>query len=289
MTTVSMSRRQGVNVGSAIKVPCITATTANITLSGLQTIDGILLVDDDRVLVKNQSDASENGIYVADSSTWDRAVDFDGIYDVKEGTLVYVNRGTTQGETLWRVTSSGTPVPDTDDIEFEQCIVNESGSIDFTDGIAFPATQASSAGANTLDDYEEGTWTPVLTFATPGNLSVVYSIQQGGYTKIGNHVTLTGDITTSTFTHTTASGVCTISGLPFAAKTSSNQNYQGSLAWQGITKASYTQVTPRIVSAGTTITLVASGSGQSIANVEASDMPTAGTVALRFTITYLTP
>ena len=36
-------------------------------------------------------------------------------------------------------------------------------------GITFPATQSASTNANTLDDYEEGTWTPVLTFATPGN------------------------------------------------------------------------------------------------------------------------
>src|SRR3990167_1606815 len=54
--------------------------------------------------------------------------------------------------------------------------------------IAFPATQNASADANTLDDYEEGTWTPVFTFATPGDLSVAYSTQQAIYTKIGRVV-----------------------------------------------------------------------------------------------------
>lgn len=54
--------------------------------------------------------------------------------------------------------------------------------------IAFPATTVPSADANTLDDYEEGTWTPVLTFATPGDLSVAYSTQAGSYTKIGRQV-----------------------------------------------------------------------------------------------------
>jgi hypothetical protein len=56
--------------------------------------------------------------------------------------------------------------------------------------IAFPAAQNASANANTLDDYEEGTWTPVFTCGTPGDLSVAYSTQLGQYTKIGNVVTL---------------------------------------------------------------------------------------------------
>ena len=54
--------------------------------------------------------------------------------------------------------------------------------------IQFPATQSPSADANTLDDYEEGTWTPTITFATPGNLSVAYTTQSGSYTKIGRMV-----------------------------------------------------------------------------------------------------
>src|SRR3990167_5810415 len=52
--------------------------------------------------------------------------------------------------------------------------------------IKFPGTQNASSNVNTLDDYEEGTWTPVLTFATAGDLSVAYSVQVGSYVKIGN-------------------------------------------------------------------------------------------------------
>jgi len=53
-------------------------------------------------------------------------------------------------------------------------------------GITFPATQSASSDANTLDDYEEGTYTPTLTFSTSG--SITYFTQTGSYTKIGNTV-----------------------------------------------------------------------------------------------------
>jgi hypothetical protein len=54
-------------------------------------------------------------------------------------------------------------------------------------GITFPATQSASSDANTLDDYEEGTWTPTLTFSG-GSTGIGYSLRSGNYTKIGNTV-----------------------------------------------------------------------------------------------------
>jgi Collagen triple helix repeat (20 copies) len=59
------------------KTPCRLMTTANVTLSGLQTIDGYNLLEGDRVLVRAQSSASKNGIYVASAGTWTRAADAD--------------------------------------------------------------------------------------------------------------------------------------------------------------------------------------------------------------------
>lgn len=92
MTTVD--RRQGLNAAASVKVPCRIATTSNITLSGLQTIDGVTTVANDRVLVKDQTDQSENGIYVASTSTWQRDLDWDGSFDIKQGTSVRINAGT---------------------------------------------------------------------------------------------------------------------------------------------------------------------------------------------------
>jgi hypothetical protein len=156
-----------------------------------------------------------------------------------------------------------------------------SGSINLTGGqIAFPATQVPSANANTLDDYEEGTWTPVLTFATPGDLSVTYSQQYGIYTKIGRQVSTYSLIVTSSFTHTTASGALRITGLPFPVTASSPQGYPGTTTWGGITKATHTQASTRAVGGQSYFDILVSGSGVSVAQIMVADTPSGGTVRL---------
>jgi hypothetical protein len=85
-------------------------------------------------------------------------------------------------------------------------------------GIAFPATQSASSDANTLDDYEEGGWTPVLTGST-GTPTVSYNAQAATYTKIGRMVMIQMYIETSA--RSGGSGDVRITGLPFAAANSS--------------------------------------------------------------------
>jgi hypothetical protein len=81
-------------------------------------------------------------------------------------------------------------------------------------GITFPATQSASTNDNTLDDYEEGTWTPTITFSG-GNGNLAYATRVGTYTKIGRCVSFTMHLV---FGETTAAGyLASISGLPFAA------------------------------------------------------------------------
>jgi len=80
---------------SGMKVPVRIATTAAITLSGEQTIDGVAAVTGDRVLVKDQASSVDNGIYVVDTGDWNRAADCDGPYDLVQGSVVYVNAGST--------------------------------------------------------------------------------------------------------------------------------------------------------------------------------------------------
>ena len=77
-------------------------------------------------------------------------------------------------------------------------------------GITFPASQSASSDANTLDDYEEGTWTPAITSE---NGSITAYTSEGTYTKIGNIVTVTGY--TSLTTVGTAGGRLFIGGFPF--------------------------------------------------------------------------
>lgn len=154
--------------------------------------------------------------------------------------------------------------------------------------IKFPATQNASADANTLDDYEEGTFTPTLTFQTPGNLNVVYDIRVGAYTKIGRLVIASYFVRTTTFTHTTATGVSQISGFPFTSANVANQDAYGAAGWQGITKANYTDLLGGLAANSSTMFFTISGSGQAIAIVAFGDMPTGGTVRYSGTLSYVT-
>lgn len=132
--------------------------------------------------------------------------------------------------------------------------------------IAFPAVQVPSVQANVLDDYEEGTWTPTLTFTTPGTLAIVYSSRTGQYTKIGQFVSVQFEVITSTYTPGTAAGSMLLSGIPFVPSLATTVA-PGKLSWQGITKANYTEIGWDNFNASGTSQFIASGSGQLRSNV----------------------
>lgn len=81
------------------------ATTANITLSGTQTVDGVSLSAGNRVLVKDQSTASENGIYTVAAGSWSRTVDADADAEVTTGLTVFISEGTAASNTVWSLTT----------------------------------------------------------------------------------------------------------------------------------------------------------------------------------------
>ena len=84
------------------------ATTANITLSGTQTVDGVALSAGDRVLVKDQSTGANNGIYVVSASTWSRSTDADTDAEVTASFAVFVEQGTVNADSGWVLTTDGT-------------------------------------------------------------------------------------------------------------------------------------------------------------------------------------
>jgi hypothetical protein len=124
-------------------------------------------------------------------------------------------------------------------------------------GITFPATQSASSNANTLDDYEEGTWTPSIG----GNAT--YSGQAGGYTKIGRVVAL--DAILSISSSTTGSGT-TITGIPFTAQ-SPGGSIAGSMGYFSGLQTSVVYL--NVVADGSSLILVsltAAGSTTSVSN-----------------------
>jgi hypothetical protein len=80
------------------------ATTANITLSAPQTIDGIAVIAGDRVLVKDQTTTANNGIYVVAAGAWTRATDMDTWFEVPS-SYVFIEQGTVNADTGWVCTS----------------------------------------------------------------------------------------------------------------------------------------------------------------------------------------
>lgn len=92
--------------GFDLKASVRFATTTNDTLSGLAARDGVTPVAGDRVLVKNQSAASQNGIYVAASGAWSRSTDADTSAEVTSGLFTFVSEGTINGGTSWALTTA---------------------------------------------------------------------------------------------------------------------------------------------------------------------------------------
>jgi hypothetical protein len=86
--------------------PVRAATTANITLSGTQTVDGVALIANDRCLVKDQSTGANNGVYVVAAGAWTRATDADGAGELVGGMLFPISEGTVNGNRVAMLTTN---------------------------------------------------------------------------------------------------------------------------------------------------------------------------------------
>ena len=120
---VTLSQLNAAVQGYSWKQPVRAATTANITLSGVQTIDSVSVIAGDRVLVKNQTTASANGIYVVASGSWTRALDMDIAAEFLLATT-FVSEGG-QGNSGWTMTTDAPIVVDTTLLVFTQTSGNQ--------------------------------------------------------------------------------------------------------------------------------------------------------------------
>ena len=106
--------------GLDVKASCRVATTTNITLSGPQTIDGISAIAGDRVLVKNQSTASQNGLYVVNAGAWTRTVDADQNAEVTSGLFTFIEEGTINASSGWILTTANPIAVGSTSLNFSQ-------------------------------------------------------------------------------------------------------------------------------------------------------------------------
>lgn len=148
--------KNGLDVKQSVRA----STTANITLSGTQTVDGVALVAGDRVLVKNQTAGSQNGIYVVAAGAWARSTDADLDSEVNAGMFAFVEEGTTNADTGWVMTTNSPTTLGTTALSFAQfsgagtvsvdATLTKTGStIGLTSGIATAGTYTSV----TVDTY----------------------------------------------------------------------------------------------------------------------------------------
>jgi len=171
-------------------------------------------------------------VFAVDYAKVGASGDFNGNINIPSGSAYYINGVAVKLSNFAATTSAELAGVISDETGTDKLVYNTSPvlvtptlgaasatSIDLTGGqIAFPASQSASAGANTLDDYEEGTWTIGVSFGG-GTTGITYdaSYVSGIYTKIGRLVSVTGHLVLTSKGSST--GTAQITGLPFTNDT----------------------------------------------------------------------
>ena len=204
MASVTTDRRRGINASAAIKVPCVCASTGNLTLSAEQTVDGIT-TSETRVFVKDQTDTTENGIYRTGTGAWVREPDFDGEFDTAEGTLIPVSRGAANADTYWRITNTGTVTIGTPLLTFSVTTVLSSAILQ--DGsVMMIANFNPNVSATYSVGVSTATWTSI-------HLSSAVNANSGAFSS--NAVVsgaFTGSGTVAASSNATVAGTLAVSG-----------------------------------------------------------------------------
>ena len=161
--------------------------------------------------------------------------------------------------------------------------VNSDNTISILAGIAFPAVQVADAGANVLDDYEEGTWTVTVTCATSGTITLKAANDTGVYTKVGRLVTVGAQVAVDSVS--SPLGYVTIN-LPFAIadQTETSERFVGSIEFGGVAYGGNYVVAKCV--GGSVFQLDEITTNGAIGNVDGADFAANDTIA--FTITYFT-
>lgn len=195
-------------VKKAVKV----ATTANITLSGTQTIDGIALVAGDRVLVKNQTTTSANGIYTVSASTWTRTADAN-TSSYMSGAQVAVDQGTVNGGKTFDTDFKSTDTLGTTAMTWNRIVDDSILPLYYRKNTATTLTSGTTAqswlgltsgvtvAANTVYEFE-GTFRLTTTGTTSHTESILFGLTTATVTNMDYSVTRFTNSSTATASQT---------------------------------------------------------------------------------------
>ena len=217
-------KAQGLDVKESVRA----ATTANITRSGTQTIDGVVLVVGNRVLVKDQDTASQNGIYVVAAGAWNRSADADSSAEVTAGMFTFVEEGTINGDSGWVLSTNDSITLDTTGLTFTQ--FSGTGQIVAGDGLV--------KIGNTLNITSTGNGSLTLT---ADSINLTSGIVTPG-TYISTTVDTYGRVTAGT-NPTTLSGYGITDALSSASNSTQNAYFGDIFLYDDSSPSHYLQVT----------------------------------------------
>jgi phage-related tail fiber protein len=248
-----------VKTGLDIKDSVKAATTGNITLSAPQTIDGVAVVAGDRVLVKDQTTASGNGIYVVAAGAWTRATDADNTPagEVTAGMFCFVEEGTANADSGWVLTTNGAIILGTTALTFTQ--FSGAGQISAGNGLTKTGNTIDVVGtagrivanADSIDlatsGVTAGTWIKTTVDAygrvTSGANATTSDISEGTnlyYTDARAQAAITGGASTIVTANLTADRALISSATGKVAVSAATATELGYLS--GVTSAIQTQL-----------------------------------------------
>lgn len=283
-----------------------TLSSGDITSTGTVEADTMLIntsssLGTDAKLSIKSSAAYSSGIIIesdASASNWAR-MDFSNsnvtdtgiIFYDQAGTFGFRNNNESGSATFTDIVGGNTtagiirlkPSTSTEALRIDanaRCIVPV--------GITLGTGGTTYVAANTIDDYEEGTFTPVFLGSTTAG-EFTYQSQIGNYTKVGDVVTCVLRVQISGVT-TAADGELYISGLPFSAKNVTDQIYSGSIGYTGGFSSTNGPSTIRVSANGTIMVLgkSASADARDVLNVAVDASEADANDVVIATITYLT-
>jgi hypothetical protein len=273
---VNLLTLQSYVTGISWKQPCVAATLANITLSGLQTIDGKAVIAGDRVLVKDQSTAANNGIYIVSASAWTRSSDAD-TWDELICAITFIEYGTQAGG-AWFCTAQDGGTLGVTAVNWSQ--FTTSATYSAGTGLTLTGQVFSITPVGTASTYGSASSVPVFTTNASGQVSSVTN------TSIAIGAT---QITSGTIDSSRLSGSYSgITGLGTLTDLTVTNNIVGSITGNAATATTATNIAggaagsvPYQTGAGATGFLAAGTNGQVLtlaSGVPSWATPTTGTV-----------
>ena len=218
---IDSSGRVGVGVTSPDGLLTLPATASSTPKIRLQSA-----TSDVDVTITSFADASGTYATFGSNAYLDTNGD-EAVFDsAKRSAYVRVD-GRSQGAVMFGTATSGIP---SERMRINNTVLSLTG----LEGIKFQATQSASSDANTLDDYEEGTWLPTIESSSGAFGSVTYNAARNGYyTKIGRVVHIVALVYVTSYTVGTASNQMKISNLPFTAANLSQNFAVGNIGQYG--------------------------------------------------------